>query len=103
MNIPNDVPGTYSVYVGKNENGIGYAGITKRNPEVRFWEHLKSNSPRANLNYRPIPGTGNYSSIRAHVLEQKIINLYKLQKNGGVLYNKINSIAPYKWPLYQIK
>jgi len=101
--LPNDIPNTYSVYVGKNENGIGYVGITKRNPEIRIGEHLRSNSIRNSLSYSTIKGTGNYSSIRAHILEQKIINYYKLQKNGGLLYNKINSLAPKKWPLYQIK
>jgi len=103
LKIPNDIPNTYSVYVGKNENGIGYVGITKRNPEIRIGEHLRSNSIRNSLSYSTIKGTGNYSSIRAHILEQKIINYYKLQKNGGLLYNKINSLAPKKWPLYQIK
>ena len=103
LKIPNEIPNTYSVYVGKNENRIGYVGITKRNPEIRIGEHLRSNSIRNSLSYNTIKSTGNYSSIRAHILEQKIINYYKLQKNGGLLYNKINSLAPKKWPLYQIK
>ena len=62
------------------------------------------------MNQKPVPmilraikGTGNYSSIRAHALEQKLINYFQLQKNGGVLYNQINSIAPAKWQLYNIK
>ena len=103
LNIPNETPSTYSVYMGRNESGVKYVGITKRNPEIRYGEHLRSNSPRSELNYRAIKGTGNYSSIRAHALEQKLINYFQLQKNGGVLYNQINSIAPAKWQLYNIK
>ena len=36
-------------------------------------------------------------------MEQLIINEYGLQKNGGQLYNKINSISPSKWHQYGIK
>ena len=74
LNIPNETPNTYSVYMGRDESGIKYVGITRRNPEIRFREHLKSNSLRSGLNYKEIIGTGNYSSIRAHILEQKLIN-----------------------------
>lgn len=36
-------------------------------------------------------------------MEQLIINKYGLQKNGGQLYNKINSISPSNWHQYGIK
>jgi hypothetical protein len=34
---------------------------------------------------------------------QTLINQYGLQKNGGLLLNKINSIAPKNWWQYGIK
>ncbi len=36
-------------------------------------------------------------------MEQNLINKYGLQKNGGQLYNRINSIAPKFWDKYKIK
>ena len=36
-------------------------------------------------------------------MEQLMINKYGLLKNGGQLYNKINSISPKKWHKYGIK
>ncbi len=96
--------GTYSVYVGRdNDNVIRYVGITKRDPQVRFNEHLMSGSERSGLNYRKINGTGNLSLEEARIMEQNYINLYGLQKNGGDLYNKINSISPQKWSNFGIK
>ncbi len=32
-----------------------------------------------------------------------MINKYGLEKNGGQLYNKINSITPRNWYKYDIK
>jgi len=93
---------TYSVYQGFDENGdVRYVGITKRNPQVRFNEHLKSSSNRSELDYA-IKAKG-LSKHQARTMEQLIINKYGLQKNGGQLYNKINSISPSKWHQYGIK
>lgn len=36
-------------------------------------------------------------------MEQNLINKYGLGKNGGQLYNKINSISPKYWNRYGIK
>jgi len=103
VKIPNETSGTYSVYRGKDYQNVRYIGITKRDPEIRFNEHYNSNSLRKGLLYTPINETGNYSEIRARILEQKLINYYMLQKDGGTLYNKINSISPSRWPLYGIR
>ena len=44
--------GTNSVYIGEDADGvIRYVGITERTPSLRFYEHQKSNSDRANLHY----------------------------------------------------
>ena len=67
---------------------VKYVGITKRDPQVRFNEHLRSNSPRADLIYEPI--VGGLSKTNAHIWEQNLINQYELDN----LYNQINSIAP---------
>jgi len=40
---------------------------------------------------------------QARVWGQTLINQYGLQKNGGLLLNKINSIAPANWWQYGIK
>ena len=63
-------------------------------PHRRFNEHLNSNSVRNTLRYVPMDGTGNLSRIQARIIEQRLINAYGLQKMGGQLYNKINSIRP---------
>ncbi|WP_181302054.1 hypothetical protein [Rhodanobacter sp. PCA2] len=34
---------------------------------------------------------------QARVMEQTLINQYGLEKNGGQLLNKINSISPKYW------
>lgn len=91
--------GTNSVYLGRDNDGnIRYVGITERPPEQRFVEHLSSNSPRENLKYEIIKGTGNLSRIDARIIEQKLINTYQLEN----LYNKINSISPKYWTKYGI-
>lgn len=94
--------GTNTVYVGVDEKGqVRYVGITNRVPTERFEEHSRSNSPRKSLKYKPLNGTGHLSRIQARIIEQKLINTYGLGKNGGLLYNKINSIAPgVKWYTY---
>lgn len=83
------------------DNTIKYVGITKRDPFIRFDEHLNAfGTGKEFLNYNPIDGTGSLSRIDARILEQSLINQYGLQKNGGQLYNQINSISPKKWDQY---
>ena len=95
--------GNHSVYIGEDgEGNIRYVGITERSPNVRFAEHLHSESSRASLKYHTIPDATGISKINARIMEQNIINKYGLGKNGGQLFNKINSIAPPYWKRYGI-
>ena len=98
-NLVADNGGSYSVYQGRDPltGEVKYVGITKRDPQARFYEHLHSNSPRADLLYNPI--AGGLSKTNAHIWEQNLINQYGLDN----LYNQINSIAPKYWPQYNIK
>jgi hypothetical protein len=94
--------GDYSVYQGTDANeDIKYVGITERDPEVRFKEHLNSGTGRVGLDYKAV-GSG-MTKTQARIWEQNMINKYGLPKNGGQLYNKINSISPQKWGKYGIK
>ena len=97
--------GTNVVYRGFNSAGkVKYVGITSRNPIVRFGEHLNAiGTGKELLRYEVIPAATKLSRIGARVYEQKLIIRYGLQKNGGQLLNKINSISPKKWVLYGVK
>ena len=91
--------GSYSVYKGVDPQTkeTKYVGITRREPNIRFQEHLRSNTPRANLEYKIINQGVNYTEAR--IIEQTWINSYGLEN----LYNKINSISPKYWNQYNIK
>ncbi|MBQ7426189.1 MAG: VCBS repeat-containing protein [Prevotella sp.] len=95
---------SYSVYYGYDttDENIRYIGITKRSPQIRFAEHWRSSSPRANLYYDVFPGTGNLTRMQARILEQQYINKYGFGLNGQ-LYNLRNEIAPKWWLKYNIK
>ena len=95
--------GNYSVYVGRDKEGIKYVGITGRDPEVRFKEHQKSKTERAELEFYSIENLKGLTKEQAHIQGQLLINQYGLGKDGGVLLNKINSISPNKWNQYNIK
>uniref|UniRef100_UPI00321B59BA RHS repeat domain-containing protein n=1 Tax=Flavobacterium olei TaxID=1886782 RepID=UPI00321B59BA len=96
--------GAFSVYQGVDSAGIvRYVGITSRNPLIRFAEHLSSMGKRASLRYSVIEGATNLTKEQAKVLEQTLINQYKMQKNGGQLVNLRNSIAPSKWSAKGVK
>lgn len=103
----------YSLYYGFDADGeIRYVGITMRKPKIRFEEHLRAKpteaerrigllkSPRADLDYK-VQGS-RHSLIEARIWEQNQINLYGLQKNGGLLFNKRNEISPKLWHIYGI-
>ena len=93
--------GEYTGYYGLDDTTVRYVGITKRNPEVRFKEHLLSNTNRSNLHYRP--KKKHMTLIQARIWEQTNIIKYGLMKNGGLLYNLRNEIAPSKWLQFGIK
>lgn len=90
---------TYSVYYGydKDNGVVHYVGITKREPQIRFNEHLRSGTNRAQLEYNVFDRTGNLSLLKARIFEQNKINLHGLNKNGGTLYNLRNEISPKYW------
>lgn len=91
------------VYEGLDAAGtVRYVGITERDATIRFAEHLNSNTARSLLDYRVVDGATNLSRINARIWEQSLINQYGLGKNGGLLVNKINSIASKYWLLYGI-
>ena len=78
-------------------NAVRYIGITKRKPISRFAEHAAYDTNRALLRFHKIEVAGNFSHYQARLLEQTLINFYGLEKNGGQLFNKINSISSQKW------
>jgi len=88
--------GAYSVYQGLDAAGtVRYVGITGRDPAIRIGEHLKAvGTGRDALRYEVMQGTGNLMRNDARLIEQSVINTNGLQKNGGTLLNKINSISP---------
>lgn len=91
--------GNYSVYTGidPNTQEVKYVGITGRNPETRWSEHVASGTERSFLSYYRV--SMHHSKIGARIYEQLLINKYGLRN----LYNKINSIAPKFWERYNIK
>jgi hypothetical protein len=97
-----DNGGNYSVYqwVDPVTGEVKYVGITRRDPQVRWNEHLNSGTERAKLEYQLVSknATG-LSKTNAHIWEQNLINQYGLNN----LYNKINSIEPRYWPQYNIQ
>ena len=97
--------GAHAVYKGIDAAGVArYIGTTERAPALRFAEHLNSiGTGKELLNYRVMDGATGLSKTSAKVWEQTLINQYGLQKNGGYLLNKINSIAPKNWLRYGIK
>jgi len=96
--------GTNIVYHGLDDAGkVRYIGITNRPASIRFAEHLNSGTAKSLLDYEIIEGAVSLSRIEARIWEQQLINSYGLQKNGGLLLNKINSISPKYWPKYGIK
>jgi len=97
--------GAFSVYQGVDAAGsVRYIGITGRDPAIRFAEHLNATGTgKELLNYLVLDGGNNLSNTGARVWEQTLINQYGLQRNGGLLLNKINSIAPGNWWQYGIQ
>jgi hypothetical protein len=72
-----------------------YVGVTNDFAR-RGAEHLRTTGIRI----ESIPGLDNLTRIQARGVEQALINLHGLAKNGGTLLNKINSIATHN-PVYQ--
>lgn len=97
--------GSHVVYQGLDAAGnVKYVGITMRDPLVRFAEHLAAEGTgKELLSYYVVEGATGLSKLSARIWEQTLINQYGLIRNGGVLLNRINSIAPKYWALYGIR
>ena len=86
----------YKLYEGPDTKvNVRYVGIIKREPEIRFKEHLRSRTNRPSLDF--FVKKENLSHINARIEEQKKINQYGLGKNGGVFFNLRNEIHPKYW------
>ncbi|MDC8098668.1 DUF6443 domain-containing protein [Chryseobacterium rhizosphaerae] len=89
---------TFSVYHGFDVAGkLRYIGITSRDPAIRWAEHAAAGGEKGLLRFDIMNGATGLTKAEARVIEQNFINQYGLQRNGGVLLNKINSIAPNNW------
>jgi RHS repeat-associated protein len=91
--------GTHLVYQGVDAAGVvRYVGITGRELAEREAEHLAATGTgKEFLRYEAVEGASGLTKQEARVIEQKLINQYGLQKDGGQLLNKINSIAEKYW------
>lgn len=98
--------GTWYVYQGidKATGLVKYVGISSREVGVRWAEHAAAlGTGKENLRYVVVRGAEGLSQIGARIQEQKLIIQYGLQKHGGQLLNRVNSIAPKYWEKYGIK
>jgi hypothetical protein len=73
-----------------------------RSPAVRWGEHVSAVGTGKEFLQYDIVAEG-LTKIDARISEQLMINDYGLQKNGGLLLNKINSISEEFWSMYGIK
>jgi hypothetical protein len=82
--------GNISVYRAFNENTgeVSYVGITNNLPR-RYGEHYTGKG----IKIQEIQGLNNLSKSDARAVEQCLIEIHELGKNGGTLTNRINSIA----------
>ena len=76
------------VYHAVEDGATRYVGISD-DLARRAAEHLRQKG----ISIDAIPGLGNLSRADARAVEQALINHHGLERNGGSLMNKINSIA----------
>ena len=74
--------------VNKETGDVQYVGITNNIPR-RQLEHLRTKG----MEIAPIKGVSNLTKYDAKAVEQVLIQMHGLEKNGSTLMNKINSIA----------
>ena len=77
---------SYVVYFAKSGKVVKYVGITSQFA-IRKATHLR----KLGIDIKPL--LENLSKADARAVEQVLIEMYKLPKNGGTLLNRINSIA----------
>ncbi|RJP66679.1 MAG: hypothetical protein C4535_13035 [Comamonadaceae bacterium] len=88
-------PGNTTVYQSVDGAGnVNYVGITDN-----FSQRAAAQLREKGISINPIDGLQNISRTDARAVEQAAIEMYGLGKNGGLLMNKINSIAPSN-PIY---
>ena len=81
--------GGITVYRSVNAAGeVQYVGLTN-NLARRAAKHLRGKG----ISIRAIPGLLNLTRIDARAVEQALIEIHGLDKRGGTLMNKINSIS----------
>lgn len=95
------VPETKGRSHGSNSEHKGLQIPILGDPAERFAEHLASKTNRSTLRYKVVE-TG-LNKTQARIREQYWINYFGMEKNGGQLYNQINSIAPKYWNNFSIK
>lgn len=83
----------YLVYLARGSKGVKYVGITSQFA-IRYATHLRTKGIYIE---KALEGL---SKADARAVEQVLIELHKLEKNGGTLINKINSISKAN-PVYQ--
>lgn len=95
----------FSVYLGFDAQGVArYAGMTGRNPAIRFGEHaLASGTGRDMLRFEVVEGLSGLTKTQGRIVEQGFINQFGMQKNGGQLLNQRNSIDPRKFINFGIR
>lgn len=94
---------THGLYEGLNAAGeVKYIGRTSQPFATRFAQHAAKGGEKGSLFFREIEGASGMTLQQARVAEQNLINQFGLQKNGGQLLNKINSIAPKNWTQFGV-
>lgn len=94
--------GPYNGYYGfdRETKELKYVGITSRDPEIRFKEHLRSHTNKSSLDFVVV--SLNLNRMGARIWEQRQISKYGMEKFGGKLYNLRNEIDPKYWGKYGI-
>lgn len=90
VSIPSENNVLVYEWINPDTGNVGYVGITN-DFDRRFLEHQRKRGMSISR-MRHLPQMNRY---QARAVEQTLIEIHKLQKNGGTLTNKINSIS--KW------
>lgn len=86
----------YGVYTLRDRptDDVLYVGITRRDMDVRFNEHLRD-PDKEGFDFRIQPEARGLTYPQARAVEQDLIERYGgAQSMGGRLLNKINSVSP---------
>jgi len=94
----------HSVYkLVDDADNVVYVGRTRQGVLNRYKQHLGDPKKQDWIHdVFPTEHATNLTLDGARVMEQQLINQYRLQKHGGQFYNRINSISPSKWAKHGI-